>query len=267
MTTLTPTYLFTQSKQLIRQQPRAVLLMLALWLLSMISLPIFKWTIGDNAIVFGVYVTTLLQAATVVSILAHAWGWGLALRTAFVVVAVTWAAEALGTATGFPFGHYTYTDVLQPQIANVPVIIATAWLMMLPSSWAVSDILTNGNRGIRFILVAALAMTAWDFFLDPQMVAWNLWIWQDSQGGYFGIPWVNFLGWVGTAAAVTLAARPNRALPRMPLLSIYILVWMLQTIGQALFWGQWGPALVGFIVMGFFVFSALYKLNKRSQSA
>jgi hypothetical protein len=41
------------------------------------------------------------------------------------------------------------------------------------------------------------------------------------------------------------------------LLPIYIITWLLQSGGQALFWGQPGPAATGFLVMGYFVFRAL----------
>jgi uncharacterized membrane protein len=233
------------------------------WLLAMVSLPIFKWTVGTSAIIWGVNATTVLQATAVIVILATAWGLRRALVTAGTVMLLTWAVEALGTATGFPFGHYDYTQALQPQIANVPVLISIAWLMMLPSSWAVAYVLNDGKYGLRFILTAALAMTAWDLFLDPQMVAWDLWRWELESGGYFGIPWVNFVGWIATAALVTAAIRP-KDLPIMPLFVIYVIVWVLQTIGQALFWGQPGPALVVFIAMGIFVLLSVYKLRQEN---
>jgi hypothetical protein len=51
-------------------------------------------------------------------------------------------------------------------------LVPLAWLMMLPPAWAVAR-LVAGGPGIAFILTAALAFTAWDLFLDPQMVAWG----------------------------------------------------------------------------------------------
>jgi putative membrane protein len=83
------------------------------------------------------------------------------------------------------------------------------------------------------------------------MVAWGYWQWA-TPGGYFGIPWLNFGGWFLSSALITLVARPS-ALPIKPLLLIYIITWLLQSIGQALFWAMPGPALVGFLVMGSFV--------------
>ncbi len=246
---------------------RPLYILIVVWALSMISLPIFKWTFGESAIVWGVNVTTLLQAFTTVVILAFAWGTPRALRAAGLVVLLTWGVEAIGTATGFPFGHYDYTALLQPQLLNVPVLIAFAWLMMIPSAWAVAYLVNGRQFGWRFVVLSGLAMTAWDLFLDPQMVGWGLWQWTEVSGfSYFGIPWVNFLGWFATAALITLVIRP-RELPVMPLLTIYGVVWVLQTIGQVFFWGLIGPAVVGFLGMGVFVVLALYRITQPDNSA
>ena len=109
-----------------------------------------------------------------------------------------------------------------------------------------------------FIALSAAAFTAWDLFLDPQMVAWNFWVW-DQPGQYFGIPWVNFLGWLLVSALVTVVARP-RGLPVLPLLVVYTVTWALQTFGQLFFWGLPGPALMGGVVMGSLVVLALRRL-------
>ena len=230
---------------------------IALWALSMICLPIFRWTIGDEAIVWGIYITTCLQALAAVTALASSWRLWRVIYTIGVVVFATLAAEAIGTATGLPFGRYHYTDILHPQILDVPIIITIAWLMMLPSAWAVGYLLSGKTFGWRFILLSAAAMTAWDLFLDPQMVNWNLWQWENTDGlTYFGIPWINYGGWLLTSGLVTLLVRP-RDLPIPPLLLIYGTVWMLQTIGMLFFWGMIGPALVGFVVMGTFTLLAV----------
>jgi putative membrane protein len=130
-------------------------------------------------------------------------------------------------------------------------LIPLAWLMMLPAAWAVASVITDSHRGWRFVLVSALALTAWDCFLDPQMVSWGYWVWA-TPGGYFGIPWINFAGWALSAGLLTLLARPL-PLPIPPLLAIYTITWALQSTGQLFFWQMPGPALSGFIAMGLFV--------------
>jgi putative membrane protein len=175
-----------------------------------------------------------------------------------VVSGGAWAVETLGSATDFPFGAYDYTDALQPQLAGVPVVIPLAWFMMLVPAWAVAEVILANHRdnlgswyAPLHAALAGAAFTAWDLYLDPQMVAHELWSW-DYPGAYFGIPWLNFLGWWMAATLLTLLIRPRR-LPRRRLMAIYTLTWVFQAIGLGLFWDQPGPALVGFLSMGIFV--------------
>ena len=225
--------------------------LIVLWTLVMVSIPIQRWVIGDDALSLGMTLGVVVQATAVLSILVQAWGWRETGRTAVIVAILTFGVEWLGSSTGFPFGQYDYTTRLQPQLFHVPLLIPLAWLMMLPSAWAVAWLITGGRSRLAFIGLSALAMTAWDLFLDPQMVAWGFWVW-DQPGGYFGIPWLNFFGWALTAAVMTTLARPEN-LPTRPLLLIYSITWLLETIGLFFFWGLPGPALVGFVVMGSFV--------------
>lgn len=229
---------------------RAVALLMIAWALAIISLPILRWWLGESALPVGITVGVLLQLMPVLAILLWTWGSG---RTA-LVVAVTvggaWLVEYIGHTTGFPFGAYAYTERLQPQIGGVPLLIPLAWLMMLPPSWAVAGRRAQGR--LAFLVVSALAFTAWDLFLDPQMVGWNLWMWT-PPGGYFGIPWTNFAGWLVVSALITVLASvlaPLRELPARPLIAIYALSGALEVIGLLFFWGLPGPALVGGVGMG-----------------
>jgi uncharacterized membrane protein len=220
------------------------------WVGVTVSMPVVQRVWGDRALRRGVTASVLLQAATVVIILASTWGWGPTALVALIVLSMGWAVEFLGSRTGVPFGRYHYTDHLQPQLGHVPLLIPVAWLMMLPPAWAVAQHITGGY-GIAFVMVSALAFTAWDLFLDPQMVAWRLWVWE-RPGGYFGIPWTNFIGWMlasAVMAAVIGALRPG-PLPTAPLTTIYVLTWLLETVGLGVFWRQPGSALCGFLGMG-----------------
>ena len=231
------------------------------WVLTMIAVPILGWTGGPPAVRAGVILGVVLQAAAVLAVLVQAWGVGHTAMTALVVVPATWAVEWLGSHTGFPFGAYSYTDALRPQLGHVPLLIPLAWLMMLPPAWAVAATLTGTRRAAVFVLVSALAFTAWDLFLDPQMVAWGYWVWH-NPGLYFGIPLVNFAGWILASGAVTVAVLPllrSRPLPVRSLLVIYTITWALQLIGQLFFWSMVGPALFGGAAMGAFALLAWRK--------
>lgn len=226
-----------------------VTVLIGLWALAMVSLPVIKWIWGPEILRTGLVMGVTFQATAVFFILLAAWGWRETVKTAVFIAAATLTIEIIGSTTGFPFGHYTYTDLLQPQVIHVPLLIPMAWFMMLPAAWA-TVARYRPNRWL-FALLSAAALTAWDLFLDPQMVAWGLWTW-DAPGGYFGIPWTNYLGWLLTAVFIT-AVMPPKPLPVKPLLVIYTITWFLETVGLLFFWGLVGPAIVGGLVMGAFV--------------
>ncbi|MFZ1710216.1 MAG: carotenoid biosynthesis protein [Anaerolineae bacterium] len=233
---------------------QSAILFSAAWLLIIVILPIFQRNLGVEALPRGVIISVLLQLIAVIAILTDAWGGVRVARVAVVVVALAWAAEAFGVATGFPFGAYRYTAVLQPQVAHVPLLVPLAWLMLLPLAWAVAEAIVGHTRPLPYALVTALAFTAWDLFLDPHMVHWGFWVWA-APGGYFGIPWSNFLGWLLVSAVITLLVRAP-PVPVRPLLFIYTITWVLEAIGQAFFWRLPGPAAVGALAVGLFVFLA-----------
>ena len=162
-------------------QERLVYGMVVVWILTMISVPIVRWTLGDAALPTAVSLGVLMQVIAVCVVLISAWGVRRALITIGVIVALAWLTEFIGHTTGFPFGSYDYTPRLQPQVGGVPLLIPLAWLMMLPPAWAMASVINlppqpplRGERGrqtwgvrLRFIVVTALAFTAWDLFLDP----------------------------------------------------------------------------------------------------
>lgn len=233
---------------------RTVIAFLVLWALIMIALPIVR-ALGSPAVFNGlVVVSVMAQAGAVLVILGEAWGWQRTLLTALLVGALAWGVEFLGSSTGFPFGEYAYTETLQPQVGHVPLVIPLAWLMMLPVAWAVAQSIGGHQPRWRFVVLSMLAFTAWDLFLDPQMVSWGYWVWASPEG-YFGIPWSNYGGWLLSAAVLTLIAHPA-PVPAVPLLVVYTITWALESIGLVVFFGLPGPGLVGFVVMGLFVFLA-----------
>ncbi len=247
----------------VRRHPDAPLL--AAWALVFIAVPILLWTLGEPGLTAGIALGVLAQAGAALVVTGRAWGAASTLRMVAIVLIVAWASEFIGHNTGFPFGNYKYTDRFQPQLGDVPLLIPFAWLMMLPPAWAVARAIVGRWGGWRFVSVSALAMTAWDLFLDPQMVNWNVWQWQEPGAfSYFGIPWVNFGGWLLVSGLITALVRP-RDLPLGPLLAIYGITWFLQWFGQLFFWGLPGPALAGMVVMGGFLAAALLRLREAAR--
>ena len=92
------------------------------------------------------------------------------------------AVEALGVATGFPFGRYAYGAALGPTLLGVPLVIPLAWTWMAWPAWIAAGHLT-GHSAAPGGRSAAVGLAAWDLFLDPQMVAEGYWTWADAAAG------------------------------------------------------------------------------------
>lgn len=111
-------------------------------------------------------------------------------------------AENIGVRTGFPFGHYYFTDAMGPKFLVVPILIGPAYFGLGYISWVLARVIASDVRrplaGLRLFtvpLLAALVMVAWDFSNDPIWATIErCWNWRDG-GGWFGVPWSNFLGW------------------------------------------------------------------------
>ena len=127
------------------------------------------------------------------------------------IAATTAVVERVGTRTGLPFGRYEYTGVLRPHVGGVPAIVPLAWFAMaVPAREAAHAALGDRSTAATRVIVGATALTAWDLFLDPQMVGEGYWRWI-RVGAYRGIPVTNFLGWFVTGLGVMLIL--ERTLP------------------------------------------------------
>jgi uncharacterized membrane protein len=150
-------------------------------------------------------------AATTKANSARRWGSARAGTAAVAVAATTALVERVGTRTGLPFGRYEYSGVLRPRIAGVPAIVPLAWFAMaVPAREATHAALGGRSTATTRVLLGACALTAWDLFLDPQMVAEGYWRWT-RRGVYRGIPVSNFIGWFVTSIGVMLIL--ERTLP------------------------------------------------------
>ncbi len=122
----------------------------------------------------------------------------------------TWAIEALGVATGFPFGSYLYTDVLGWKVLGVSLVIPFAWVSVISSS----DAVVGHFFGKSSIVLVALFATIFDFFLEFAAEALDYWHW-----GSMPPPLSNYLSWFFislTAAALLRDTAPRRPFLRLP---------------------------------------------------
>lgn len=163
-------------------------------------------------------------------------------------------AEAVGVATGVPFGRYAYTGTLGPELLGVPVVVPLAWVMMAWPALVVAR--TLAARGPAVIALGAAALTAWDVFLDPQMVAAGHWTWfhpEPSLPLVPGVPLTNYLGWLLVSAvimAVLDRALPRERVPSAPAAALYLWVYFSSVMAHAVFFGLPGSAVTGAVIMG-----------------
>lgn len=172
------------------------------------------------------------------------------------------AVEAVGVATGFPFGTYDYSGQLGPKVLGVPLIIPLAWTWMAWPAWLAAVRLAEGRTAR--ILIAAAGLAAWDLFLDPQMVAEGYWRWLDATPALPGVPGIpvgNYLGWLGFAlvlmAALSSAAGPAATTARpddTPMIVLWFWTYASSVLAHAVFLGLpasavWGGAGMGAVVI------------------
>ena len=162
-------------------------------------------------------------------------------------------AEALGTATGVPFGDYTYADSLGPQLLDVPVVIPLAWSMFAYPCLLVGQRLAGSALGAA--VVGGWALASWDLFLDPQMVEAGHWTWtgvRASLPGSPGIPVSNTLGWlaVGVLMVGVLQALPRRPADDRQPYALFLWTYASSVLAFAVFFGRPLVALVGGLGMG-----------------
>jgi putative membrane protein len=171
-------------------------------------------------------------------------------RTAAVLVTVAGglglAVEAVGTATGFPFGAYSYTGSLGPTVLGVPWVIPLAWTMMAWPAWLVAGRLAR-RTPVR-VALAGWALASWDVFLDPQMVDAGHWTWAGGD-----IPLTNYAGWLGvalvmTALLSTVADRSGH--DDRPMYTLYLWTYFSSVLAHAVFLDLPDSAFWGGLAMG-----------------
>jgi uncharacterized membrane protein len=230
----------------LRRAPEALA---ALTVLLQIGYPLMS---GRPRDLLTVVTVVVFFAASVTHALAHRgprWAGLLVLITAGTGL----LAEAVGTATGWPFGDYTYADSLGPALLDVPLVIPLAWTMMAYPCLLVGQALAR--TPLAAALVGGSALAAWDLFLDPQMVQAGHWRFTDVQVALPGAPDVpvsNHLGWLLVAVLMVGALQllPRRVADDRQPAALFLWTYVGSIVAHAVFAGRPVTALVGGVGMG-----------------
>ncbi|MCM6773347.1 carotenoid biosynthesis protein [Nocardia sp. CDC159] len=190
-----------------------------------------------------------------------------------IVAGIGFAAEMIGTASGFPFGCYVYAEGrLGPAVAEVPLVIPLAWAGGLYPVWVVTGLLFR--RAYVRIAMTAVGAVGWDLFLDPQMVADRQWSWCSDLPGLPGIseiPYTNFLGWLAVASLMAVLlhllehAQPARGASPVVPVAVFLWTWLGSTFAHAVFLGLPASAGYGFVGLGVLGIPSLAWIGRRAR--
>jgi uncharacterized membrane protein len=135
-----------------------------------------------------------------------------ALWAFLVVYVVSLSSELMGTTYGVPFGAYSYTALLGIKwFDRVPLLIPFSWFTMSWASWILAR---RVSSGLSAVFLGAALLVAWDLLLDPAMSrVTSYWVWGD-KGAYYGMPWMNLLGWGMTGLVLLLLLNQIAPSPR-----------------------------------------------------
>lgn len=121
-----------------------------------------------------------------------------------IIFLAGYGIEVAGVKTGRIFGVYEYGKVLGIKLLGVPLIIGVNWVIMVYGAVAISSLTKWGRLFGSFL--AALIMTASDFFIEKFAILSGMWSWHSSDP-----PMQNYLAWLIFSFAFCLLAYPSIA--------------------------------------------------------
>ncbi|GGF51534.1 hypothetical protein GCM10011611_67540 [Aliidongia dinghuensis] len=129
--------------------------------------------------------------------------WGLGLF-ALIVGLVSFAMEASSIAAGFPFGYYVH-HLPGPRVLSVPLGVVIGWIVLGWFGWTLARLIARRDpaaptRTDRFLtpLIGTFLLGGYDLVADPVDATVHALYSYHFPSGLFGVPLVNFLGWLLT---------------------------------------------------------------------
>lgn len=151
-------------------------------------------------VLFGVAVMRLPLVAGLAPLIDRRAGTALGL-----LIAYTYAIEYVGATTGLPYGDFSYEVSLGPMLfETIPYALPLFFIPLVVNSYLLCLLLLGERAGSAVVRIPAVAATvvAVDLVLDPAAVA--LGFWSFEAGGFYGVPPVNYAGWVVSAVVGTV---------------------------------------------------------------
>jgi len=98
---------------------------------------------------------------------------------------------------------YHYSDAFMLQVFHVPICIGLGWGVAVYLSMRISDNLSL-NSHLKPIADGVFGLSI-DLAMDVVAIRIGLWSW--DMGGFFGVPYVNYIVWFGFVYATSLTIR------------------------------------------------------------
>lgn len=171
-------------------------------------LPATDWAVGIYQISFPWFARAhiLISGAVLLFVMTRHSGlrW---LPALIVVYLLSFTAEHVGTGYGIPFSGYEYTGLLGARLGSrVPLVIPLSWFLMSAPAWILARrTFPDRSQALPRILQATFLLVLWDLALDPAMSFLTpYWLWEKA-GAFYGMPWVNLVGWAATGLVLMAA--------------------------------------------------------------
>lgn len=105
--------------------------------------------------------------------------------------------ETAAIKTGFPYGNFTYLDVLGNKLfSTTPWTVAFAYPPLVLFGYTLAR--KYVSKSYLVLIVSTLLITTTDLVLDPAAVKLGFWYWPGG-GIFYNVPLVNFAGWLLTS--------------------------------------------------------------------
>ena len=159
-------------------------------------------TFNPYLLLFGVAVMRLPLVAGMAPLVSRKAAAGLVALCGY-----TYAIETVGVITGYPYGAFEYGVDLGPMLGGaVPAALPLFFIPLVVNAYLLCLLLSDrvARSTTARIPAVILAVIGMDLVLDPAAVSIGFWAY-DGGGAYYGVPWMNYLGWALSATvAVTI---------------------------------------------------------------
>jgi putative membrane protein len=170
-----------------------------------------------------------------------------------VFIGLTFFIEGFGIATGFPYGHFYYTELLGFKLFGlVPWSVPFAFIPLLIGCYVIAHQFVKTPW--KLVLFSALLLVLFDMVLDPALVLLNIWVWV-TPGLYYGVPITNYLGWfltgITTSSLLSLLLPKNQGELSLapPLVSVSLLFTLSFWSGFTLWTMLWIPYSISVLLL------------------